>query len=65
MADAGFGNGFEVTGVTLPEADSSHFLPEHRHRRRAVEANWHHRQAPALELGAWLDKNKQAGPTTC
>jgi peptide/nickel transport system substrate-binding protein len=59
MADAGYANGFEVTGVTLPETDSSHFYPG----LATAAEQWKQLNIKVtlqpLELGAWLDKNNK------
>ena len=59
MADAGYANGFEVTGVTLPETDGSHFYPG----LATAAEQWKQLNIKVklqpLELGAWLDKNNK------
>ena len=57
MAEAGYGNGFAVTGISLPEGHPSAFYPS-----LAVAAdNWKRIgitvNIQQLELGAWLNKN--------
>ena len=59
MAEAGFGNGFEVTGVTLPEGNSANFYPSlataaEQWKRIGITV-----KLQPLELGAWLDKNNK------
>ncbi|MBV9325301.1 MAG: ABC transporter substrate-binding protein [Chloroflexi bacterium] len=59
LAAAGFGNGFEVDCVTLPEGQSSNFYPTiataaDGWKQLGVQVN-----IQPMELAAWLDKNNR------
>jgi peptide/nickel transport system substrate-binding protein len=59
MADAGFANGFEVTGVTLPEGNSANFYPSLATAAEQWKKIGITVKLQPLELGAWLDKNNK------
>jgi peptide/nickel transport system substrate-binding protein len=59
MADAGFANGFEVTGVTLPEGQASNFYPTMATAAEQWKKIGINVKLEPLELGAWLDKNNK------
>jgi peptide/nickel transport system substrate-binding protein len=57
MADAGYANGFEVTGVTLPEGDGSGFYPGLATAAEQWKKIGITVKLQPLEVGAWLVKN--------
>jgi peptide/nickel transport system substrate-binding protein len=59
MAEAGFASGFEVTGVTLPEGQSSNFYPTIATAAEQWKKIGISVKLQPLELGAWLDKNNK------
>ena len=59
MADAGYANGFEVTGVTLPEGDGSGFYPGLATAAQQWKQIGITVKLQPLEIAAWLDKNNK------
>lgn len=59
MAEAGFANGFEVTGVSLPEGHPAGFYPALATAADQLKRIGITIKVQQLELGAWLEKNNK------